>query len=145
MAPEISLESLGLVKFASKRLDPNEDRLIEWLTELGFWNSEVENRVKKADNHLPLDIEYDLKDGLKLPLDNPTRAVFSDLLRSDVGLSLKALGFHDGEWADPECCVGRLLNLKVARVQDSERFKALCIAFDPRAQFLIGARKIPYN
>jgi len=70
-------------------------------------------------------------------MNSPTKKLFYDLLKSDIGLSLKLLGFCDGEWKDPETCVGKILSLKLGRVQDRERFKALNIAFDPRVS--IGA------
>ncbi|KKS95664.1 MAG: hypothetical protein UV71_C0004G0004 [Microgenomates group bacterium GW2011_GWC1_43_13] len=141
MAPDVKLQ---LLKFESKNLDSDEDQLIKWLQEIGFWDIEVNLRVKAAANHLPLDIEGSFKDRFGLPMNSPTKKLFYDLLKSDIGLSLKLLGFCDGEWKDPETCVGKILSLKLGRVQDRERFKALNIAFDPRVQFLLGVRAVPY-
>ncbi|OGZ27306.1 MAG: hypothetical protein A2427_03170 [Candidatus Nealsonbacteria bacterium RIFOXYC1_FULL_40_7] len=140
------LVRLHLVKFASC-LDPDEDSLIKWLIDLNFWDFEVRCRVRAANNYLPLDKETAFMEMFGLPLCRDSKNLFSNLLSSDVGLSLKALGF-DGcqcnDWEDIETCTGKLLYLKLARVQYGKKLKALKIAFDPRAQFLIGARKVPY-
>lgn len=137
----MALVHLCLVKFYST--DP-EDRLVKWLVDLNFWNTMVKYRVEAAKGFLPLDVESDLKDKLELPLDRYTKKVFSNLVASDVGISLKTLGYCDHGWKDPETCVGKILGLQLGRVQDEKRFKALSCAFDPRVQYLVGVRSRPY-
>lgn len=137
----MSLVSLRLVKFTC--LDPNGDPLIKWLIHLNYWSVPVRYRIEAAKCFLPLDLEFDLKEKLGLPLDDRTKKVFSKLVDSDMGLSLKSFGFCNHDWDDPETCCGKLLQLNLARVQDSERFKAIKYAFDPRIQYLIGARQYP--
>lgn len=132
----MTLVRLNLVKFGS--IDPDEDRLICWFSDLGFWDPEIECRIRAAEFHLPLDIEYRFRDKHQLPIDTTTKKLFTNLLGSDVGISLKSLGFCDGGWNDPDTCVGKILSLKLGRVQDHERFKAVSYAFDPRIQYLIG-------
>ena len=132
---------MQLVKFNS--LDPCQDPLIKWMGHLNYWTTQVRYRVEAAKCFFPLDLEYEFRDKLGLPLDSNSRKVFSKLVQSDVGISLKSLGFCEGDWYDPETCCGKILQLQLARVQDSERFKAINIAFDPRVQYLIGARQYP--
>ena len=131
------------VRFNSFALDPREDRLIKWLIDLNFWNTTVKYQVMAARGYLPLEVEYELKEKLGLPLDHVTKTLFSRLIGSDMGLSLKSLGFCDQDWDDPETCCGKLLQLNLARVQDSERFKAISYAFDTRIQYLVGVRQNP--
>lgn len=136
---------LHLVKFRSELLDPDEDPLIGWLYALGFWEEEVMIRVNQAKGYLPLDMETDFRNAFELPIDSCTNCLFSKLLCSCTGIDLYTLGYNgDDDYRDPYTCVGKILALKLGRVQDNTRFKALNIAFDPRAQFLIGARKVPY-
>ncbi len=137
---------LHLVKFKSKLLDPDEDPLVGWLYALGFWGDEVVLRINQAKGYLPLDIETDFRNAFDLPIDGNTNCLFSKLLCSCTGIDLHTLGYNgDDDYRDPYTCVGKILALKLGRVQDNTRFKALSIAFDPRAQFLIGARKVPYT
>lgn len=138
----MALVHLCLVKFYST--DPREDRLIRWLVDLNFWNAMIKYRVEAAKGFLPLDVESDLKEKLELPLDRYAKKIFSDLVASDVGISLETLGYCDHGWKDPETCVGKILGLQLARVQDEKRFKALSYAFDPRVQYLVGIRSRPY-
>ena len=141
------LVKLHLVGFASKSLDQNEDPLIKWLIDLNFWDFEVRCRVEAANGYLPLDKETDFMEIFGLPFCRDSKKLFNNLLSSDIGLSLKALGFdgcQHNDWEDLETCTGKVLYLKLARVQDKTKLKALNIAFDPRAQFLIGAREMPY-
>jgi len=123
--------------------DLDRDRLVRWLVNLDFWDSGVEKRVLVANGYLPIDLEYQLKDQYKLPFDENTLDLFGQLLSSDIGLSLESLGFKEGGWRNPDSCVGKILFLKLGRVQDGVRFKPLPIAFDPRAQYLVGFRKYP--
>ncbi|KKR89325.1 MAG: hypothetical protein UU39_C0042G0004 [Candidatus Woesebacteria bacterium GW2011_GWD1_41_12] len=132
----MALVRLQLVKLGS--IDPDEDCLVSWFYDLKFWDPEIECRVRAAEYHLPLDIEYRFRDMNKLPVDHTTKKLLTSLLGSDVGISLKRLGFSDGGWNDPDTCVGKILSLKLGRVQDHERFKAVKYAFDPRIQYLIG-------
>jgi len=140
---KMALVALRLVKFESVHLDPDEDCLVGWFNDLGFWDPEIECRIRAAGNHLPLDIEYRFRDVNKLPIDHTTKKLLSNLLMSDVGIPLKGLGFSDGGWKDPITCVGKILSLKLGRVQDNERFKAVNYAFDNRIQYLVGVRQYP--
>ncbi len=141
MAPMCRVQ---LVRFTSQTLDQDEDPLIKWLTDLNFWDVQVKYRIKAADRFMPLDIEYQFKSRFGLPLDCDVKNLFSGLLCSCTGMLLKPLGFGDGGYEDPCTCVGKILSLKLGRVQDRVKLKALKIAFDPRAQFLVGARSVPY-
>ena len=137
----MTLITIQAVKFNS--IEAREDRLIRWLIDLNIWNSTVKCMVQAAKGFLPLEVEYDLKEKLSLPIDHVTKTLFSRLIASDLGLSLASLGFCDKGWDDPETCVGKLLSLNLARVQDSERFKAINYAFDKRIQYLVGVSKYP--
>lgn len=142
----MALVALRLVKFESVHLDPDEDPLIDWLKNLNFWGTEVEARVAAARNHLPVDIELNFQEKFCLPFNAPTKRLFSNLICSDLGIPLRALGYGgcwSHGWEDPATCTGQILHLKLARVQDHERFKALKFAFDPRIQYLIGVRPAP--
>ena len=131
------------VKFYSLELDPHKDPLVKWLMCLNFWDTTVKCRVKAAKGFLPLEVEYDLKEKLGLPIDNFAKTLFSRLVASDMGLSITELGYRGKGWEDPETCIGKLLSLNLARVQDSERFKALNYSFDTRIQYLVGVRNYP--
>jgi len=136
-----------LVEFKSKCLSPDQDPMIKWLIDLNFWDFEVRSRVEAANRFFPLDTETNFLDKFGLPFDRDSKNLFLKLLSSDIGLLLEVLGF-DGcqcnEWEDPETCTGKILALKLARVQDRKKLKVLNIAFDPRVQFLLGARGVPY-
>lgn len=119
-------------------IDPDESRLAKWLTDLGVWDFELESRIRMAKGFIPIDMEYRIKDQLGLPLDGCSLKLFSDLIKSDLGINLRSLGFTDGDWRSPDTCVGKMTNLLLARVQDEVRFKALPISFDPGAQHLLG-------
>jgi hypothetical protein len=121
-----------------RSIDPDECRLVKWLVELGVWDFELESRVRMAKGFIPVDMEYRIKDQLGLPLDKCSLKLFSELIKSDLGINLQSLGFINGDWRSPDTCVGKMTNLLVARVQDEKRFKALPIAFDPGAQHLLG-------
>lgn len=134
------LVHLQLIKFES--LD-SEDGFFVWLNDIGFWDGQIEDRVRKANNFLPVDLECQLKDRYGLPLDKLTQILMSKLLSSDVGIPMSKLSFCGSEPIDPKTYAGRILSLKLGRVQDNERFKPLKIAFDSRIQYLIGIRRIP--
>jgi len=133
---------INLVKFTS--LDPDIDPLIEWLQDLDFWNDEIEDRVKEADMFLPLDIETDFRDMFGIPLNLQTQSHFSHLLASCIGIRLETLGLDEDGWKDPETCTGKITSLLLGRVQDEKLLKATKIAFDPRAQYLVGVYKRPF-
>jgi hypothetical protein len=139
------LVRLPFVRFVSVSLDPEEDPLIKWFEDLNFWNVNVRCRIRAAGNCLPLDVEAEFKETLKLPLESDTRNLFSKLINSCTGIPLISLGFCGCGYDDPDTCVGKILSLRLGRVQDRFKFKAVNIAFDPRAQFLIGARSVPYS
>lgn len=124
-------------------LDPDEDLLAEWLKCLNVWDFELECRVMAAKGFFPLDMEYRVKDQLGLPLDESTLKLFQRLLKDDLGINLETLGCN-GNWRDPNTCVGRIYSLNLARVQDNVRFKAQNpIAFDTRVHYLVGLRNNP--
>jgi hypothetical protein len=144
------LQLKQFVKFSSESLDPDEDPLIQWMINLEFWNSRVRDcvvktyRAKEASCYLPLYLETQFRQKFKLPFGRDTQKLFSRLLSSSTGIPLCTLGFNDCGWEDTETCTGKILALQLGRVQDRARFKAVNIAFDTRAQFLIGSRSVPY-
>lgn len=140
----MALVALQLVRFKSPC--PGEDELVDWLIENKFWNQRIKTRVIEANNYLPMDLEMEFKEKFGIPFDKPTRTLFSELLRSDTGIPLNSLGFDVYEckgWEDPETCTGKLLNIRLVRVQRQSKIKALKVAFDPRAQYLGGLRNNP--
>lgn len=139
---ECVLPRKQFVVFAS--LKPEEDVLTGWLDDLGVFNREVILRISKADMCLPLDIEMFFRERLKLPLDIDCLTLLAKLLRNENGIQLKQLGLSERSWKDTETCTGRLNRLKLIRAQDDLLLKPLNIAFDPRVQFLVGARKVPF-
>lgn len=139
--PVCFLSKKNFVKFVS--LEPEEDILSCWLEDLGVFSQETALRISEAKMYLPLDIEVSLREKLKLPLDTDCLTLLSKLLRNENGIELKRFGLSGKTCRDTETCTGRLNRLKLVRVQDDSILKPLKIAFDPRVQFLVGARKMP--
>lgn len=129
-----------------KSLEFWQDPLVGWLQGLGFWNRKIRSRVSEADLHLPLDIETQFQNKFNLPLQNPTRALFEILLKDMNGVCLEVLGLPGKTWMDPETCTGKLYRLGLVRVQEDEGLLKPInqVSFDPRVQYLIGVRLLPY-
>ncbi len=126
-----------------KSIYPEEDELAQWLDELNLLNR-IRQDIIQTEMHMGLDQEQYIRERLKLPLNSGCLALFSKLIQDSNGIILKELGLDSETCKNAETFPGKLHEIKLVRVQHDILLKPLKRAFDPRIQFLVGAKKVPF-
>ncbi len=130
--------TLVLVKLGS--INPLTEPIVQWFQKLGFWNDDIERRILAARLFLPLDVETEFRNELRLPLGNSTKNLFNTIVeeQSTIYISQPKI------WTEKRYCVSELIKLQLARIQGEEGLVIPNpIAYDPRTQFLIGTKVSP--
>ena len=124
----------NLVPF-DKRMGFRFDPLALWLKHLGLWSEEMEERIKLAEYHLPLDIETEVRQKLGLPIsDERTREILETITQSNNGVCVT-------KYKDYDLYRIRLLEQVLLLIREdtsSKTYKPLAPAFNIGVKYLVG-------
>ena len=128
-----------------RSISPLIDPIVRWFQILGFWNETIQERVVASRFNLSPALVTLLRQKMELPLIDPTKALFQNLLKNENGIDIRSLGLTMQSWKDPDTCTHRLYTLKLVRIQEDEYLLKPInkIAFDPRVQYIVGVRPVP--